>query len=45
MKSDIDIVIVKEDIPVVTHISDAQQYDTCFLMVQDPDTPAGYVKL
>ena len=45
MKSDFDIVIVYENLPVVTDISDAQRYNQCFLMVKDPDTPAGYVKL
>ena len=45
MNSDIDIVMVYEDCPVVTDISDAQQYARCFLTVQDPDTPAGYVKM
>ena len=45
MRSDIDRIVVLEDLPVVTDISDAQQYNTCLLMVQNTDTPAGYVKL
>ena len=45
MNYDLDKVTVMEDFPVVTDISDAQQYNKCLLMVQDPHTPAGYVKL
>ena len=45
LKSDIDAVYVCESLPVVTHISDAQQYQHCFLLIKDSYTPAGYAKL
>lgn len=40
-----DSFIVDEESPVVNHLSEAQKYPYCLLMVQDSSTPAGYVKL
>ena len=44
LQSDIDILNVV-DFPVVTNITDAKQYQFCWMLVQDPFTPAGYAKL
>ena len=44
MESDIDCVLVSEDFPVVTDVLEAKNHPQCFLIVQDIDTPAGYVK-
>ena len=44
LQSDEDILNVV-DSPVVTNITDAKQYQYCWMLVQDPFTPAGYAKL
>lgn len=45
INSDFDWLLVDEEYPVVKDKSEAQQYPQCCLMVQDPSTSAGYVKL
>ena len=45
LQSDADIVTVNEHWPVVTNISEAQNYEDCVLLVQDSSTPPGYAKL
>ena len=45
LNSDVGELIVPEHLSVITDIDAARQYPICFLMVQDSDTPAGYVKL
>lgn len=45
LNSDIDILLVLEDVTVVIDIQEAQQYNYCLLVIQDSNTPAGYVKL
>ena len=45
INSDVDRVYVPESLPVVLDISEAQHNSRCFRVVQDPNTPAGYVKL
>ena len=45
LESDFDNVYLLEFLPVITRMLDAQQYRYCFLVVQDPHTPAGYAKL
>ena len=45
MSSDADYLIVSECNPVVTDILEAQHHCLCLLMVQDSQTPPGYVKL
>lgn len=45
LKSDVDLVLVLEDTPVVVGMPDVKDLDYCLLMIQDCHTPAGYVKL
>ena len=45
LNSDLDILLILEDAPVVIDIHEAQQYNYCLLVIQDNNTPAGYVKL
>ena len=45
LNSDVDYMHVHEDVPAVTDTVQAQNYTECLLMVQDPNTQAGYFKL
>ena len=37
--------MVMEYLPVVADVAEVSAYEHCLLMIQDPDTPAEYVKL
>ena len=45
LDADIDFVIVDESLPVVTNVSESQQFEYCLLLIQDHRTPPGYAKL
>ena len=45
LRSDVDLVYVPESIPVVTNVSQSEQYESCFLLIQDNRTQPGYAKL
>ena len=45
LKFDLDMVIVSEHLPVVTNVSESQQYEECLILLQDHHTPPGYAKL
>ena len=45
LDADFDFVFVNEYSPVVTNVSESQQFESCFLLIQDHQTPPGYAKL
>ena len=45
LDSDVDVVSVHESLPVVTNVSESQQFESCLLLIQDHRTPPGYAKL
>ena len=45
LKSDLDIIVEHELFPVVTNVSESQQFQQCRMLIQDHHTPPGYAKL
>ena len=45
LHADVDFVGVHESLPVVTNVSESQQFEYSLLLIQDHQTPPGYAKL
>ena len=45
LKSDIDIVYIDENVPVLTNIAESHQFEHSCLLIRDSNTPPGYAKL